>query len=52
MTSDLAGEAGGYPDSPEGAGGSQGADVLRDKRRAELIAAAQARWVEIGRAHV
>jgi very-short-patch-repair endonuclease len=45
MTSDLAGEAGGYPDSPEGAGSSQGADVLRDKRRAELIAAAQARWV-------
>jgi hypothetical protein len=45
MTSDLAGEAGGYPDRPEGAGGSQGADVLRDKRRAELIAAAQARWV-------
>src|SRR5580693_9059982 len=45
MTSDLAGEAGGYPDSPEGAGSSQGADVLRDKRRAELIAAAQARWI-------
>lgn len=37
-------EVGANGDDPDGTGGSD-AEIIRDRRRAELIAAAQARWV-------